>query len=71
MSKKLRDMLMVREKDRRWHLEQDLRDEMYSFAFENLMCNRMGLCKESGEMWAKLGLKYGFRRFICNCHLQE
>ena len=71
MSKELRDMLEVREADRRWHLEQTLRDEMYALAFQTLKAERMGLCKESGEMWAKLGMKYGFRKFICNCHLQE
>jgi len=71
MSRQLREMLEVREKDRRWHLEQNLRDEMYALAFQILKAERMGLCKESGEMWAKLGMKYGFRKFICNCHLQE
>ena len=71
MCRELRDMLQIREKDRRWHLEQQLRAEMYALAFKTLKAERMGLCKESGEMWAKLGMKYGFRKFICNCHLQE
>jgi len=71
MSKELQSMLEIREKDRRWHIEQQLRNEMYSLAFKTLKTKRIGLCKESGETWSKLGSKYGFRKFICNCHLQD
>ncbi|HEV8405514.1 MAG TPA: radical SAM protein [Nitrososphaera sp.] len=71
MTKELSNMLEVREKDRRWHLEQELRDEMYSLAFSTLNAERMGLCKEAGRTWGLLGKKYGYRKFICNCHLQE
>ena len=71
MSKRLRDMLYTKEKDRRWHLEEKLRNQMYGLAFRTLKTERLGICKESGDTWARLGLKYGFRKFICNCHLQN
>jgi hypothetical protein len=71
MSKRLRDMVNTKEKDRRWHLEEKLRDQMYGLAFRTIKTERLGICKESGDTWAKLGLKYGFRKFICNCHLQD
>lgn len=71
VSKELKVMLTVREKDRRWHLGSELRNEMYSLAFSTLTTHRMGLCKEAGETWGLLGKEYGFRKFICNCRLQE
>jgi spore photoproduct lyase len=71
LSKDLRSLLPVREDDRRYHLESELRWEMYRFAFKNLKFKRMGTCKESGETWAKLVTEFGPKRFLCNCRLQE
>lgn len=55
--------------DGRWHIDPAIRDEMYGLAFTTLKSERLGICKETGEMWASLGKKYGFRKFVCNCHL--
>ena len=71
LSKDLKDLLPCRESDRRYHLESNLRWEMYKFAFKSLKFKRMGVCKESGETWARLVTECGARKFLCNCRLQE
>ncbi len=66
ISKELRTMLVDREKDRRYHIDKDLRNCMYNFAFAKLTHKRMGICKEMGDLWGVLATKY-HKRFICNC----
>ncbi len=62
----LRTMLVDRERDRRYHIDKDLRNRMYNFAFSMLNHKRMGICKEMGDLWGVLATKY-HKRFICNC----
>jgi hypothetical protein len=66
IGKELRSMLVDREKDRRYHIDKELRNRMYNFAFSKLSHKRMGICKEMGDLWGTLATKY-HKRFICNC----
>lgn len=67
----LKSMLMHRDIDKRYHIDEETRDAMYGLAFRTLKSKQMGVCKESGEMWGRLISTHGPRNFVCNCHLPE
>jgi len=69
ISKELRSMLKNKDIDGRYHIDANIRNEMYEFAFSRIKAKRMGICKESGEMWGQLSKKHS-KRFICNCRCQ-
>lgn len=68
-SSEMASMLTNRDKDGRWHIEKKIRYNMYDLAFSLLGFERMGVCKETGETWARLVSRFGPRTFICNCKL--
>lgn len=67
MSQELQLMLGDRDIDGRYHLPEEIRWEMYGLAFQRLTFRRIGICKESGHVWARLLKLYGQRQFLCNC----
>ena len=69
MSDELKAYLTSKDVDGPFHIPQELRWEMYKFAFSVLKSRRVGICKESGKMWAKVQRQIGNKNFICNCHL--
>jgi DNA repair photolyase len=69
MSDELKSLLNYRDIDGRYHIHPKLRWEMYKLAFSILKLKRVGICKESGEIWARLQSEVSHKDFICNCHL--
>lgn len=69
ISNELKNMLKSKDIDGRYHVDEDLRNEMYSFSFRKLKSKRVGICKESGTLWGRLSKNFG-KTFICNCRCQ-
>jgi spore photoproduct lyase len=69
MSDELKALLTHKDVDGRYHIPYELRWEMYKLAISVLKLKRIGICKESGQVWARIQNEIGHREFICNCHL--
>ncbi len=66
ISEELRSMLTTKGEDGRYHLPLKLRLQMYRSAFSRLRFVYVGICKESGVMWATLAKEFK-KKFVCNC----
>jgi len=64
----LRAMLKEKEIDGRLHVPRKLRLDVYREGFRNLDFIRMGVCKETGFLWAELKKEFQDKRFFCNCN---
>lgn len=64
----LRSMVTDKEIDRRFHIPRKLRLEIYREGFKSLKFTNMGVCKETGFLWAELKKEFPDKKFFCNCN---
>jgi len=64
----LKSMLTDKEIDGRLHLPRKLRLEIYREGFSALKFTNIGVCKETGLIWAELKKEFQDKKFFCNCN---